>query len=300
MPKIFLIVIAGFLLLSCNDGKIKNKPDLERLKLNGEVKRISKTFYKSTLAFGEFIKVKAIDGEQFEHFAEEYFRELHFNTAGYITKSILYNDANVLLNQWNFEYDDDGRILKKSDVHGCTVAYNYMDKEHKSIETRHPSVQRLHGWRPEVEIIKTYNETNERILKSDITENNKILKREVFEFNDNNELHEVETYIDSLDNGKITSITNYSFKEGKLDFYSFTSGPFPISYNLKYNEEGDIISCEESELDMFNGENYEHIRPKTFSYKYDKQGNWVERVSFLSEYPSGEPDIMTVRKIEYY
>ncbi len=99
--------------------------------------------------------------------------------------------------------------------------------------------------------------------------------------------------------------TEYKYSNGNTDSYKYdnlgnktqwvsvTSTGNTTKTNYSYDAHGNI---EVEEIDNFFKSSYNfHIEHNTFSYKYDKFGNWTERI----DYEHDIPQRIIVRTIEY-
>lgn len=152
--------------------------------------------------------------------------------------------------------------------------------------------------------------TEERIYNGD----NSLNRRIIYKYNENllsaKEVYDsngelmYETFIKRKKNNEgttevfkyhkkdITSPTNlfgvYDY-ESKSGWGLSQEGKSILQVSAKHNEKGEC-----SETEYFQGEKLQ--KKVTFKYKYDKKGNWIEKVGYTGD----TPETIVVRKIEYF
>jgi YD repeat-containing protein len=97
----------------------------------------------------------------------------------------------------------------------------------------------------------------------------------------------------------------YKFSDGAIDKYKYDSNGNRIEWfsksatgkttitSYKHDERGNVV--EEIVKDFFKSSYKFHDEFNTYVYRYDKQGNWIERI----DYEHDIPQRMVVRTIEY-
>ncbi len=329
MKAILIFVAILFLAIGCNNSN-EFKNDLERRNLKGKVKTLKWTPYEAVEKFGEVTKGKNSTG----WFTKSYFDTYNeigkrierqdlrssgdlskktvykYNTLNKIEEVNTYNSAGKLDKKTKYTYDENGNQIAKTeyDSDGILISkevYEYYENGNQK------EVQYInsHGEEDEKTIFKNDSKNNLIDLSSyDLTGN--LIKRMVSEYNDQGDLIEVKHFnsdkkieqrivLDFDDNsnhaklkvyysaGDSTIITDYYFIS---DFYykQMKNGDFSL-FNLG-NEERDVSKI----LIKFVNDGIEV--QATYDYKYDKRGNWIERI----EYENNVPREFVEREITYY
>lgn len=87
------------------------------------------------------------------------------------------------------------------------------------------------------------------------------------------------------------SIYKYDEKGNEVEWCLYNSdGSLEVKYTHKYNEKGNKIEdCE------YNSDSSLKVK-YTYKYEFDKQGNWIKKISFKNNIPSS----IWERRYEYY
>lgn len=284
--KKLLIIITSFIIFSSWINNIYYENDLQKLKLRGNVKKIQKRAYQIGINYGELEKIEPISKITIEPFFEDFFRDLHFNKNGNIIKSIMLDSKNRKIGERNIIYDNNNRIIKEIYNSVITRRITYSDSDKKSIEIN-----------PDGEKIISYYENN-NIIKQEYYRKNKLVQRIFIDYNDGNKKI-TEKKFTSIKDGLLTSHFVYKYDKTnnlvtKIDSIKKTNLNLAKITDYKYNEFGDVVEIN------YPNEEFNGILRQNYSYKYDTQNNWIERIEYNGSGTHKTPVILTERIIEYY
>lgn len=284
--KKILIIITSFIIFSSWINNIYYENDLQKLKLRGNIKRIQKRAYQIGINYGELEKIEPISKITIEPFFEDFFRDLHFNKNGNIIKSIMLDSKNRKIGERNIIYDNNNRIIKEIYNSVSTRRITYYDSDKKSIEIN-----------PDGEKIISFYENN-NIIKQEYYRKNKLVQRIFIDYNDGNKKI-TEKKFTSIKDGLLTSHFIYKYDKTynlvtKIDSIKKTNLNLAKITDYKYNEFGDVVEIN------YPNEEFNGILRQNYSYKYDTQNNWIERIEYDGSGTHKTPVILTERIIEYY
>ena len=284
--KKILIIITSFIIFSSWINNIYYENDLQKLKLRGNIKRIQKRAYQIGINYGELEKIEPISKITIEPFFEDFFRDLHFNKNGNIIKSIMLDSKDRKIGERNIIYDNNNRIIKEIYNSVSTRRITYYDSDKKSIEIN-----------PDGEKIISFYENN-NIIKQEYYRKNKLVQRIFIDYNDGNKKI-TEKKFTSIKDGLLTSHFIYKYDKTynlvtKIDSIKKTNLNLAKITDYKYNEFGDVVEIN------YPNEEFNGILRQNYSYKYDTQNNWIERIEYDGSGTHKTPVILTERIIEYY
>jgi hypothetical protein len=301
MKKITHLILFIFLLISCsNNNRIIVKSDLETLRLKGKIKKIEKSAWEVEMSFGELKKIKPVIGPSIEPvgFYEDYFRELHFNKNGNITRRVWLDENDLIVSTENYYYDKYNRFIKYVTEKNNTLTTTYNDIDFTT--NTHKKYLNNGSLSFEERYISFYDE-NSNIIKVDYYDKEKFTGREFLNYNSNGRLESKKQYMNwrgGNTKGKITGykLFGYDFDGNLVSSLDSISSYKNIETSLDiytYNEQDDVISqyCPREKFSLIN---------PTYSYKYDKNNNWIERIEYVLHGKYKRPRQLTIRKIEYY
>lgn len=283
--KKHIILVAIFsislLLFSCINRK-ENSPAKTNLK--GKVKTVEVLNYKSSKKGNE----KDTGSLYFHHTSK-------YNIEGERTEVNWISIKDSLAQKDYFKYDKKGNMIKQS-RYFLGGKYNRNDSIHWVYSYKYDDKGNLTE--------KNTYKTDDSILTNKVTykyDSRGIKTEEIwydfydslklqftFKFDKNGNTIEQVRY----DLGKPTKMTAKYDKNGiQIEANTFKAdGSLRYKYTYEYDEYGNLTEDLEHSPDGSLSQKY------TYKYKYDKTGNWIEKISFIN-------DIQTefaVRKIEYY
>jgi hypothetical protein len=253
----YIIVLMPLLCFGCF-GDNERKNDLTKNNLKGKVKSVEKTVYDAVEKDGEIEKSSL-----------NYKRTERYNKDGYMVERKAYKSDSSLKDVCKFEYDTKGNLLEQifTDEDGkyaCKIAYknnsNGMMIEEKLLSPTNKNAisTTTHKYDKKGRLIETIDWWTYKKSKA--------MWKYVLEYNEG---------------GKISKETLYKDDRGRIREWENTL--------YDYNENGDKIK-EVVKSTKFDPSHY------TFSYEYDKVGNWTSRTKFFQ----GEPSEIVERTITYY
>jgi len=214
------------------------------------------------------------------HYNENFITHFKYNDNGNKIEESEYKFDGSLIRKYIYKYDDKGNRIEisqyKSDGSlGGKYICKYDDKGNKTERSWYKSDGSL-DWKCICKYDYKGNEVERSWYKSDgsldwtciykYDDNGNKIEESEYKPDGQNEWKDIFKYDDSGNNeGKSWHKSDGSFKEKKM-----------------YNNHGDITE------DEYNG----------YEYKYDKQGNWIEKITYKGEARISE--LITERKIEYY
>tara|TARA_B110000459_G_scaffold115992_1_gene128248 strand:- start:221 stop:1015 length:795 start_codon:yes stop_codon:yes gene_type:complete len=262
MKKLLLILVCIGLFYSCR----YNESELNKENINGKVKEIVETNFATKKAFGDILK----DGIQkrwrmTDQMGEmrKYFKvKSKYNQNGNLIEKIYFKSSEG--RKIIYEYDKDGKKVRKYNRTSWEVTYEYDDKDNIIQKNNY------------------YNDNLKSTIKVITNNEGKII--EAISFNDDSVMYEKVKY-NYNDVGNVIESTHYSGDDGEKEW--------TIKY--KYDNIGNLIEYEEYVNDVYEGK-------LKWEYKYDEKNNWIERLEYKYYRHSGyyKPRSITERKIQYY
>ncbi len=298
-----------FLLLFIGCATKQNrKNDLEKLNLKGNVKSFTHRNFYAGEKFGEVVKK---DEKLFERSYKE------FSKKGNELKRIVYDHNGKAVYEYTFKRDKYGNIIDQNfyDSEG-NLKYNFTFKyDAKGDIIERNTYENLDGELKKARVYK--NESNENKMEAteyDLEGNfmskydakGNLIERDYpspidfkFKFKYDINGNKVEESVYYLDNeqgreGDLESKSKYKYdaKGNKIEYVRFDSkGNLESKEAHKYNAKGDVIETSEYGDENILKEVF------TYKYKYDQEGNWVERIKLDKK---DEPSEITEREITYY
>lgn len=279
----------------------EKKPDVVDLNLKGNVKAITEVTYDAKEKFGDPVKEKKTEKIYYEFNKAGY--RVEFSSTNYkynwklasITK---YDNNNNIIEERS---EDDGEVLVskiKYDANGEPQETNVYDKKGKLLAkekiTPAPpadtslvldfnsifSTKNIYNGEGELERKILFNEfmsmeENKKTGKS---------KTEYLEFDDRSNLTKKKIY----DNDSAITTYKYNARNQKIQMSYKLNKLKPTITNYEYDTYGNVIK----ETDSYG-------REKIFTYTYDKQNNWTNRLLRETSYGDVTYEI-TEREIKYY
>lgn len=301
-----LLLLAIFS-LSCSTDEDPNTEDIRlTYDLKGNVKSITcETFDVDAVKFGEVVKGKKGATYPINPIAFNY-HGIRDNYKIYFTEEGQIKDLTTLyLND-----EDNYRLINEFDNHNSIIESKNIDNK-----TTTKTLYEMTSF-GEPSNSKTYDQ------------NNDLITRTFFKYNDDNQLTEINQY----DKDSILSYKSIIKYEGDLKIQSYYSGDGYFYSSVKINSKGQIIErvtdeksiaeydkngflisisvFKDSSTRTFKYVNDEHgniikvdiyrnddLREScNLDYEYDKNNNWFKRVMYVDD----KPISITIRAIEYY
>lgn len=282
MKKGFLLAYMVLSLVACQESG-KKQTDWEKLNLKGKVKSVKEWKHKAEIKFGklEEMEEKGI-----------FLQELVFSKKGYIEyayfpkeeKQYKYQEGNKLEEIRVYDTDE---VLQERTIYKYDAQGNRVDEI---------------DYTPKGEVNKRvtylYDEQGKEIEKAFYNQDNELTGKQIYLYDKNDNLTETELY-----NAKGTSVERKTiYQDGnpiKEIYYLnlFVSQALRTTY-YKYNDRGDLIK---KSVELTNND---PVAPQSsYEYKYDKHGNWINKIEhtkiFMSGYDLGGYEIIK-REITYY
>lgn len=280
--KIITALTLIILLSACGGRGKARETHAEILGLNGKVKSVKYSTYDAELKFGEIKKgsrsssgqdnryyyfnekgVKVEEGE-YDFYDQIQMKRLYrYNDSGRLMEVSDFNSKDEFAGKKIYRVDDKGDLIETSDfdLKGGfmgKIIYIRDDKGH-AVEINSYDSMGILGSK-----FKFEYDRKGRILES-------------IYYGSSGELEE-ETYI------------KYDGEGRKLEVKVITEGNVVVK-NFKYeNKEKDDLTT------MIKFENYLIMYKTIYRYKYDENGNWIEKISIEDE----KPKVIVEREIEYY
>lgn len=186
-----------------------------------------------------------------------------YNSKGFKIKGSRFSDKGKTTSAWLYSYDENNYLTKveifndKSQIEEV-LKYTFEPKAQTETVIGYNANGVVSGQQ-----IITYNDKGNKINELSLNANNEFL------------LNQSITY-DSKQN---VSEKKFEDKEGKR-----------VVLEYVYDDKNNVIQ------ENYYGEGKQLYGQKIFSYKYDNQGNWIERTESIYEVER----VMTQREIEYY
>lgn len=280
--KIITALTLIILLSACGGRREERETHLKILGLKGRVKSVKYSSYDAELKFGEIKKgarsssrlenryyyfneegVKIEDGECDSYGQIQRKRLYKYNDSGKLIEVRNFNSKDEFRGKTIYRIDDKGNLIETSDFNAegqfmGKIIYTRDDKGNAVETNSYDSMGSLNSK------FKFKYDRKGRVLES-------------IYYGHGGELEE-ETYI------------KYDGKGKKTEVKVITEGSVIIK-NLKYeNKEKDELTA------MIKFENYLIMSKTIYKYKYDENGNWIEKISIEDE----KPKIIQEREFEYY
>lgn len=305
MKKILSIILIA-LILSCNNTekiKIIEKNDLEKNDLIGKVKIIEEKNYITSEKFGKVIKLKLQD-----------WRITTFNILGNIIEEKIFDENGKINSISRIKYDKENNIIEKTFVGGgnSEIGKYIYDKNGNNIEFTYYHNNDEISFKQ----INKFDQKNNLIDHRFYEYNGNLRDKTLSKYNDNGLVIETKEYSSNGtyivfsskktkeydEKGNLIVEKNYDEK-GNLEFI------YKYVYDEKNNEIEKILSKDNSiekntrTFDKFNNciKNFEYLNNNlksnfTNNYKYDKKGNWIQRIHFNNDIANRIDE----KHIEYY
>ena len=280
--KVIITMILMILLSACGSKSKDQKSDVKILGLKGKVKSIKYMTYNAELKFGAIKKGEQSNSKENNKYFNFNENEIKIEDGEYISydqiqikRLYIYNDKNILTQTSGYNLNGDflGKLTYEIDSQGDLIETNDFNSKNefmgKTIYTRDNNGNAI-----ETNIYDSMGNLKSKFT-SDHDSKGRIL--ESIYYDSNGELLE-KKYIKYDNKGRIIE------RKLIIDTSIFIQ-------NFKYdNKETDDLTV------MIKSENYSIISETIYTYKYDKNGNWIEKISIEDEVPK----IIVEREIEYY
>ncbi|WP_136669259.1 hypothetical protein [Flavobacterium sp. H122] len=308
------IVLFSVFLLSCTNLDVKN--DLQKLKLNGNVKTLLVNCYTITFEDGKIIKEKNNIDDSDNPDADN---KCTFNESGFIlSKSTPYKDI-------DYSYDKNDKLVKII-TEGDTVNYKYNSNGYVTTERKHDLYEKYFLTKVKYYDLKAnlvkeihFNESDKNNLimdsKYEYDEFNNVIKiddrkiyknqyddkgnltaKNLYYRNENNILEKdlIETYHFKYDNNSnLTDVSNFDDSNYKIH------NKENIRITYRYDENSNVIETKKNTFYFLINENRKDIYEDskyTFEYEYDSHQNWIVKKIYLNDILINSIE----RKITYY
>jgi len=290
-PLFIIFYSLTALICSCTN-MAKKVPDYERLNLNGNVKSIAETYFLPSVS-GDTIKcgerttypASFFEPQENEPFYP-YKTMVYFNQNGYITECFMDDSATNFHFKEIFQYQDN-RLVQKLGSLSDTFFYKEIYKyDSKNRETE-----------------KKFYDSETHLFETVITEYPK--RNTVFEkVRTGNEYSDFDRET-KFKSGLPVSSINRIVADGIIDKWS---GEYDDDGHLIlskfFDSQGSVLYYVKYFYDEYGNEsgysnysdNDEFMSKYDYRYKYDKYGNWIQKVSIADGYP----EIIMEREIVYY
>ena len=263
----------------------QNPPDREISELKGKVKTLRSIPYQITTQGKSFAKGAVdLDLDTVNKIANLENLQKEFNAKGYLSQTRFFYKNGDLYSRMEYYYNPQGQLF----------------------ETRYNSDKTLYAYSPEGYLIKDATYSPGGFLKSHYTyqvnAEGQILKEETYRANElesavtytyNNQGDPVEMRYYDAQNNLLQIVKNKLNKQHQL----VSNQVYDKDNNLvstttkKYNAKGDCVKLQaETKLPK------KQKNVATYEYKYDAQGNWISKTTFIN----GEPRQIIERTFTYY
>jgi antitoxin component YwqK of YwqJK toxin-antitoxin module len=306
---ISFLIILSFLL--GNYTAVFAQTTLEKEGLQGEIKTISMTVYRSKM-----------DGDNIKLLSISQLQKSSFNEAGYMNATE-YQMNSLSMGEGPkrkivYESDKDNNVVKetayKNGTEGMSTLYIYKDGqlvEAKYYEggDQHLGTQYLsydangnkltsNSKGPDGNSLQkfefTYTKDN-KLASSKETKGEELVRYTKYEYL--SEKEEKTIHIDTEEEKETISsysIDTYDDNKNLLSSIDYTAdGKIERKHLNEYNDQGEITLRQVFDAEG-NEEKYNYMR---YQYLHDKKGNWIQKVEFLK---NGNSLDATKREIEYY
>jgi len=240
--------------------------------LNGEVKSVKQVNYLAVEKFGETKK-----GKEEENYS------MYFDKKGYAVKKEEFENNEE---KWVYNHDEKGNLIEKNNYNSEKLSLRYIYKYNDNLTEKNKYGRfgkLLSKWK------YTYDKNGYLIQVNEYESDGSINSKEIYKNNENGRVIKKTIYLHEEMNRKI----KYKYDENgylieKCIYYSDVN--FGLCYIYMYNESGYLI---EEKL-MYEKYNI------TYEYEFDKQGNWIKRTSYKTEFEFRIPQKIIEREIKYY
>ncbi|WP_028856034.1 hypothetical protein [Psychrilyobacter atlanticus] len=271
------------ILLSACGGRGKDKEThVKILGLVGKVKSVKYSTYDAELKFGEIKKgarSSSREDNRYYCFNEEGIKieDGEYDSYDQIQMKRLYryNDNGKLIEVRNFNSKDKfiGKTIYKIDGKGNLVETNDFNSKGEFVD----------------KIIYTRDDKGNAIETNSYDSMGSLISKFKFEYDRKGRVLE-SIYYESGDEMEEKTYIKYDGKGRTVEIKVITEGNVIIK-NLKYeNKEKDEVTT------MIKFENYLNMSKTIYKYKYDENGNWIEKISIEGE----KPKVIEEREFEYY
>ena len=326
------VCLALLFFITCICNAQDKKIDWEKDGLKGKVKSIAAKYYKAMDKFGSISKGVEVGGVCDGNILTEY------DNDGYITKHIhsYCVDATTFIDTVLFGYDNNYNVISiNSKTYYCeshhseslVTHFKYNDSGKKIEESEYKSDGSLIR-----KYIYKYDDKGNRIEISQYKSDGSLRGKYICKYDDKgNEIERSWYKSDGSLDWKCICRYDYKGNEVERSWYK-PDGSLDWTCVYKYDDKGNKI--EESEYkpdgsnewkDIYKYDDKENNEEKNrykydesfkkggkynshgditedesngYEYKYDKQGNWIEKITYKGE--ARIPEFITERKIEYY
>jgi hypothetical protein len=280
--KKIILLIFIILLSACGGIKKGDQTDVKILGLRGRVKSIKCSSYYAELKFGEIkkgIKSSSKEDNIYYYFNEKEVKieEGEYGSYGAIQKKRLYkyNDKENLIQRSDFDSKDDflGKTIYTRDNKGNLIEESKFNSKDEFVG-KIIYIRDKKGNAIETNIYDSIGILNSK-FKFEYDKKGRILESRYYGPDD--KLWE-EKYIKYDEKGRM--------KEEKLKI-----GTSIFVKDLRYeNKETNDVTL------MIRSKDFSIMSKTRYTYKYDKNNNWIEKISIEDE----KPKTIKKRKIEYY
>ena len=318
MKKLIILALGLFTVVSCkNDDDTglveekveisnkKEKSDLEKEGLNGEVKSVRQIIYDAVLEDGKIVKGYVRDSglDNYERvydangnkIKETLFYEdgevqetntFTYNSFNQVIESTNYDGAGRLRTKTSFGYNENQKLIKIYEVgsdgnQNTSTVFNYNEDGKKSEELVYDYTNQL-----DYKLVFTYKD-GKKSEEARYDYNNELVEKTFYTYNSNGNLVEEKKY----EGEELLDKFVYAYNQkGQKILYERYEGDGTLGFRstYEYDEKGNVVK----EGITTPGEP-EFVTTRTFTYE---KGNWINKV----EYEDGEPLTLTERTITYY
>lgn len=279
--------------------------DVEKLNLREKVKSISTEFYEVSPYTGE-LELATVYSTIIQAYPKTV---LSFNEDGYMIGREDYNADNELYLKYTLKLRPDNQLelqVKEGLYLETSTISNWYNNQNLLIKSVEMDGKTIH-----CQDFYKYNELGKEIERIHEYSRSKNIDRFVSEYNEQGVLIKQIQY---NENGKKEQSIEYVYdKKGQLnkEILKDNVGNIKSEISYEYNKDGLEINrtirrnsntCTiKNDYNAFNDKistviNSNEKEVWMFSYTYDKQNNWIKRVTYLNEKKKYEE----IREIEYY
>lgn len=306
MRNITFILLA-IIVISCNSSSYKDfEENLKYINnLKGNIKKIKSETFNATEKFGE--PVKGESAEPYFDLSEHLFNIITPNSTIEFAKNgkLILREINGKRFSYSFKitYDEKWNVLEE-----------YFSYEQNESTTKY----KMDGNKITNSI--SYDKNGDVASKTDFKYENNLIKEVTSINNDGEIINNIKySYNGDVQNQDIYNVTGLLIQSSKrdingryleLDMFGnekiiplyLDKNPFPSEIQIFNDDEIDgkleISMNDNKDISEIKeiGEDGDVETLYKYVYKYDKQGNWTERIS----YEDDELEYITVRTIEYY
>ncbi|MFJ1492301.1 hypothetical protein [Capnocytophaga canis] len=308
IKKIILLVITAISIISCGQEK---KNDLQKAK----VKSVRVKSYHAVEKFGEVVKDTLQEINQLDFLMEDHFYIL-YNEKGNKIEEVHEGLPNK---EFTYVYKNEKLVEKKGKNSFYGESKNiYIYNELGNL--RELSTYNADGGLIEKRICKY--DTKKNNIETNVYNSDGVLKTKLtYKYDDKgntieinsynseggleikytykydekgNTIEKNEYYPPNSERAKFTistsiALSQMSVEDDKEEKVSNFDGSVEYRTTYKYDENGEIIEKK-------NYRSQSNLEKRTYTYEYDKYGNWVKRITYKND----KPKFIAEREIEYY